>query len=374
MTTAAPSFALQGTAGRPYVLAWYGCDLRTGGIIEELRALRPTGALGRRLGASTTTTMELDLDGAPPDWETATEHGRSLLVGVDTDTGLPVWAGMILQRERGSASTVSLGAATLEAYLDRRYTGTVTQFAADQADVVAALMAVPLTQGPPLVMDAPATGVAMDYSVADGDDRTVLSALQEVMGMDCGPEWTIDVEWTDTTQTAFRFPVRVRRQIGAQLAEPEAVFDYPGCIRSYNQSESYESGKGATSIIARGEGEGTTRLSSAPQLAADLEAAGWPRYTYRFTPATGLTDPDALNAHAARALALMATGASVWTVDAVASRAPRIGETWGLGDTVRVAVDASRGHPQGADVVARCWAWELDPGADTVRPILVEED
>ena len=86
-----------------------------------------------------------------------------------------------------------------------------------------------------------------------------------------------------------------------------------------------------------------------------------------------MTDPDQLNAHAAQSLTLMQQGARVWSIEAIASRAPRLGWDWALGDTVRMAVERSPRHPQGADMVARCWSWELDPGADRVRPILVEE-
>jgi hypothetical protein len=152
------------------------------------------------------------------------------------------------------------------------------------------------------------------------------------------------------------------------------VFDFPGCVATYTLSESYEQGKGATVVLARGEGEGTSRLTSTPHVATALIAAGWPRWEYRYTPATGVTDPDQLNAHAAKSLALMQQGAQVWSIEAVASKAPRLGPDWGLGDSVRLAVSTSPRHPRGADVVARCWAWELDPGADRIRPILVEDD
>ncbi|QXE36216.1 siphovirus ReqiPepy6 Gp37-like family protein [Streptomyces sp. GMY02] len=363
-----------GVAAEPVVLAWYGCDLRTGQIIEDLPSLKPTGPLSRRLGTSTSTSFELALGGAPAGWEAATDQGRTLLVAVDTVTDRPVWSGIVLTREGGTAQTVTLGAATPEAYLDRRYTGDQVLIQQDQAAVLASLMGAALTQGPPLVMDAPATGTLMDFTVLDGDDRTTLSAAQEVMGLEGGPEWTIDTEWEDASHTGFVLPVRVRPKIGAQSPAPEATFDAPGCVTSYTLAESYESGKGATVVLARGEGEGESRLSSAPRIATDLEATGWPRYVHRFTPATGITDPDQLTAHAAQALALMATGARVWTVEAVASRAPRLGRDWGLGDTVRIAVEHSPRHPEGAEAVARAWSWELDPGADRVRPILIEED
>lgn len=374
MTTPLLAPGDQPTKTAPYELLWYGCDLATGGIIEDLPSLRPTAPLTRRLGAHVSLGFELALGGAPAGWEAATAQGRALLVAVDPVIDQPIWAGQVLTRDGGSQHSVTLGAATLEAYLERRFTGDQQHIQQDQATIAAALMAAPLTQGPPFVMDAPPTGVLMDLALADGDDRTVLSALQELMGMDGGPEWTIDVAWASDAHTGFVLPVRVRPAIGTQSATPEATFDYPGAITTYNLGESYENGRGATVVQARGEGEGDSRLSSAAITATDLEAGGWPRYVHRFTPASGVTDPDQLTAHARKALALMATGAQVWTCEAVASQAPRLGRDWVLGDSVRICIERSPRHPDGAEVVARAWSWELDPAADRLTPVLVQED
>lgn len=357
----------------PYELDWYACDLLSGGIIEELQSLRPTQPLSRRLGAPTTATLSLHLEGAPDGWEACTAPWHTLLVAVDPATDAPLWAGIIITRDGGSDDSLELGTTTPEQYLERRYAADHTLVQQDQADVVNALLSDATPMGPPFVTDAPATGVLMDFSVLDSDDKSVLSVMQQVMAADGGPEWTIDVAW-NVDRSGFTLPVRVRSQIGTQVADPESVFDLPGCISRYSLLESYETGKGATVATARGEGEGTSRLTSITQIATDLEATGWPRAEYRWTPASGITDVEQLNAHAARALALMRTGSNIWSVQAAASRAPRLGVDWSLGDTVRVAIEYSPRHPQGADLVARVWAWELDPGADALRPVLVEED
>ncbi|MFJ2162355.1 hypothetical protein [Streptomyces sp. NPDC087856] len=357
--------------GAPFKLAWFGCDLRTGGIIADLPALTPGGALGRKLGDQSTVQASLALAGAPDGWEEATTQGSTALVAVDTATDLPVWAGAVITRDGGSDQTVQLGLATMERYLDSRYPGTQTLLATDQAAIVSALVTPALTTGPPLVIDAPAIGSTLDYLTSDGDDKTILSCLKELMGLDGGPEWTIDVVW-NPAHNGFQFPVRVRKAIGVQ-GSTSTTFDFPGPVSSYTLSESYEAGKGATSVIARGEGEGSSRLTSSLHTATALLAAGWPRWDERFTPATGVTDPDQLEAHAVQALALMAQGAQVWTVEAVASQAPRLGRDWALGDSITLAVQRSPRHPRGTSVTARCWAWELDAGADKVRPILVEE-
>jgi hypothetical protein len=354
-------------------MAWYGCDLKTGGVVEDIRSLKPTGALTRKLGDSTTLQFELNLAGAPSEWDAATAPGRSLLVAVDTATDTPIWAGAVLTRDGGSTETVQLGAATLELYLDRRYPGTQTLIGTDQAAVITALVTPALTSGPPIILDAPSTGTTMTYLTDNGDDKTILSCLKEIMALEGGPEWTIDTVW-NASHSGFQFPLRVRPAIGTQASTPEGTFDFPGCVDSYTLSESYEDGKGATVVIARGEGEGSSRLTSTAHTATALVAGGWPLWEYRYTPATGLTDPDQLESHAAQTLALMQQGAQVWAIEAVASRAPRLNWDWFLGDTLRLAVDTSPRHPDGADIIARCWSWELDPTADRVRPILVEEN
>lgn len=357
-------------------LDYLACDLRTGLVVEELPSLAPGEPLQRRLGASTTVQADLTVQGlSTTDWQYATIPGRSLVVAVDRLTQQPVWPGIVLTRARGSAPAVNLGLATPEAYLDRRYSGTYTAGAGtDQAAIMTGVSAAVLVDGPPIIVDAPAIGVQGTYSVLDGDDRSVLSVLQELQQQDGWPEWTIDVQWADSAHTTVQLVLRIRQQIGKIDTNPEAVFDFPGCVTSYAQTESYETGKGATTVTAYGTGEGSARLHSDLYTAADLIAAGWPRWEYRYTPSAGGTDPTALNASAAKTLAAVRTGSSAWTVQAAASAAPRLGRDWNLGDSLRLQVAASPGHPQGTDIVARAYAWQLDPGADSLTPILVEDD
>ncbi|MFF7991777.1 hypothetical protein ACFZDG_18530 [Kitasatospora xanthocidica] len=354
-------------------LAWFGCDLRSGAIAEELRSLRPTQALSRRLGAQTSAETELALAGAPVGWEAATDPGRTMLVACDTFTGQPLWAGATLPRSGGSAATARISAATLEVYLDRRYPGDYSATATDQVSIMAALATPALTNGPPLVLDATASGTTIDYSVADADDRSIADCLREISGMDGGPEWTVDPVWADAAQTRIQLVLRIKPAIGVQSASPEAVFDMPGCISSYELTESYERGRGATSVTARGDRSDGVRATSTAHAADALLTAGWPLWEYRWTPAQGVTDTALLERHATEAISLMGTGSRAWTVQAVASRAPRVGTAWGLGDSVRLSVASSPRHPAGVDVVARTYGWDLDPAGDRVSPILLED-
>lgn len=355
-------------------LAWYGCDLRSGRIAEELRALRPDQALSRRLGASTSTTFTLALDGAPGGWEAATDPGRTLLVAVDTTTGQPVWSGITLIRPGGSDPTVKLTAATPEVYLDRRYPGGYATTATDQTTVMAALATTALTSGPPLILDTVESGTVIDYTMADSQDRTILSGLQEVVAMAGAPEWTVDTVWADAAQTAFQLVLRIRPTIGRITSLPAAIFDLPGCISSYTLTESYERGKGATQVIARGEQADGVRATSTVHTATDLIAGGWALWEDRYTPASGITDTTQLDRHAAQTLALTGTGSRAWALEAVASQAPRLGLDWSLGDSVGLQIATSPRHPSGIQTTARAYAWSLDAAADKLTPTLLEDE
>jgi hypothetical protein len=359
----------------PVILDWYGCDLRSGQIVAELRGTATDQPLSRKLGASTTSSLTLPLDGAPAGWESATTPGRTMLVPCDRATGQPITAGLTLTRAGGTDATLSLGIASPEAYFDRRYAAPGTFVGVDQAVILTSTGAPLAVDAPPFVFDAPDTGILGTYEVDDGDDRTILSVWQELMDQDGGPEWTVDVRW-NATGTGFELPVRIRAAsgIGVVTDRPMAVFDLPGCISQYTLTESYEDGKGATSVRAYGDGEGDARLKSADHTADALLAAGYALWEYRYTPASTTTDPVALDAGAAGTLAAVAAGSSVWDVTATASAAPRLGADFALGDSVGVQIERSPRHPGGATTVARCWAWELDPGADTVRPVLVQDD
>lgn len=353
-------------------LTWYGCDLRTGRISEELAAITAQ-TLSRKLGAATSTTVDLALDGAPAEWESATDPGRTMLVAVDTLSSTPIWAGIVWTRQGGSDSNVQLGVGSPEGYLDRRYPGTYSATQADASTVIADLAAPILTQGLPVSWDTTASGLLIDYVSVDTDDKTIVSSIQTISAMEGAPEWTIDVVWGDAAHTMFALVMRIRPTIGT-TSSPQAVLDMPGCISSYSLTESYEQGKGATVVQASGDGEGDARLQSDVYTADDLIAAGWPRYVHRYSPGTGITDVDQLNAHAARTLDLLRGGARAWTVQAATSAAPRLGTDWVLGDSVgiEIAPGVSRRHPRGISTTGRAYGWDLNVGGDSVSPILLE--
>jgi len=366
------------------VVTWYGCDLVSGRIVEELPDLEPQVPISRLLGAYTSASFHLPIPlgghGKPPrNWEAATEPGRSMIVAVLA--GQPIWGGIVLVRKRGSDATVDLACVSIEGYLDRRYVGNHEWVQQDESSVIAAgLVADAQVEGIGLVVDAPPTGTLRDRHYYDYDDATVYSRLQELMGVEDGPEWTIDLDWTDSTQTAVAKVFRVRKRIGVASSQPTAVYTTGSASAvlssvgasdaRYMLREDYGSGKGANHVVAVSSGEGEDRPQSSPARDEAVLSVGWPRYEHRFSPSSSITNVSTLDAHAARAVALMARGARTLTITARADIYPVLGTDWSIGDDVGYELQG-HGHPDGLTGVARAIGWELDARAGTVSPILL---
>lgn len=365
------------------MVTWLGCDLVSGQIVEELPDLRPQGELSALLGSYTSAafTLPIPIGGhgaAPKNWEGATQPGRCMLVAVLG--GAPVWAGIVLNRAGGTEATVDLSTVSLEGYLDRRYVADHQFTGVDEALIAAAVVGDANLEGIGFTVDAPATGTLRDRSYFDKDDKTVYSVLRELMGVIDGPEFTVTLDWTNTTQTAIRKTITVRKRIGHASSIPNAVFttgDANAVLSTigasdarYTFQEDYTAGKGANHVVAVSSGEGDVRPQSAPARDAALFAIGWPRWEYRFTPSTSITDTDVLNDHAAAALAIQSRGARSITISARADVYPQLGVDWFIGDDIGYDLIGHR-HPAGLQGVARAVGWTLDPTAGIVSPMLL---
>lgn len=363
-------------------LTWLGCHLGTGKIIEELPDLYPaSGPLISVLATSSSVQFKLPIPlsgyGAPPlNWQSATQEGTTMIVAVLA--GRPIWAGAVLINDSGTDPVAGISCVSLEGYLDHRYVGDHTWTDQDEASVIAAgLVADADPEGIGFVVDAPATGTLRDRTYQDQDDKTIYSALRELMGVIDGPEWTVALDWTDSTQTAVQKIIRVRKRIGVAASIPSAVFDSQSSAvfdtggaasAQYRVVKDYSSGKGANHIVAVSSGQGDTRPQSTPARDETLLASGMPRWEYRFTPSTSITDTAVLDAHAARSLELMARGARSISITARADVYPVLGTDWTVGDDIGYDL-AGHGHPTGLTGVARAVGWQLDPQAGTVAPI-----
>lgn len=361
-------------ARTPAEYIWYGCDLVTGAIVEELPFVA-SGPLQRIIGAYSSVSGSIAIPDSPPNWERATDPMRTMLVCVRAADEAVMWAGMVLTRTGGSSETVELSLATLEAYYDRRYITDQTWNNYPTSSVAAFVMNSVNVEGIGLIYP---TGVAntndsISRTYSGDSNQTVYSVLSELMASNPF-EWSIAVDWKDASKTSFKkfFQGGPTIHGAAPGQTPSAVFDMPGNVTEYVFTEDYTSSKGANHITMFGDGEGETRPTSGPQVAQDLINAGWPRVEYRATR-SGVTQAATLIDHALSMLAWKAQGAQIFTVTADATTGPLLGVDWALGDVVAVDVYSSPRHPDGFHITARSIGWELDTNAGTVTPLLQEE-
>lgn len=360
----------------PSSYIWYGCDLRSGQIVEEL-PFTPGGSLSMILGAYTSLQGTLALSDAPPEWERATDPGRTMLVCVRVEDYQPLWAGIVIGRKGGSSDLVELRLVSLEGYFDRRYVGDVT-YTQQYGPVIAADLAWNVgrgvdVEGINISISWQNAGIRHDRTYTRDSDQTVYSQLTELMGVENGPEWTMNIRWADNgLLQGFNKQFRSAVRIGASQDFPSAVFDLPGSIIDYEYDEDYSSGRGANHIESFGEGEGASRPQAMPARDEALLAAGWPRYEYRQT-FSGVSSSYVLGQHSWEALRLKATGAKIFTVSANATSGPWLLRDWILGDDVAVNIASSPRHPDGYITVARAIGWELDTIGNVITPILAED-
>lgn len=355
-------------------VTWLACNLLTGRIITELPNLTG-GNVQRILGKYTSTSFTLPIPLTGPDAIgerafQATAYGRTFLVPVVND--VPSAGFIILRRKGGTDATLALGCASLEVYLNRRYTPTLSLVDTDEADIARALVQHTNTFGIGYEIDAPRTGTLRTRRYKDSDDHKVYRDLRELMGVRGGPEWTVDVDWADGTQREVAKIFRLRKRIGQD--RPAVLFDSQSeSDTTYTYDEDYTDGKGANHVTATSSGEGNARPEGDSGSFADNVPAGWPLYEQRITPSTSIKNEDTLVEHARAERDLTLYGARTFDLENRWWAPPRLNVDYKLGDTVQWEVVGHR-HPAGFRSSGRIIGWDLNMVEGNVKPIILDQN
>lgn len=370
----------------PLDVTWHAVDLRSGRRGPQVTVTSPP-TIGRLIGEHTSAQVDVlmwdETNQQPvPGWDAGTLPGRSMLVACDNDD-YPLWGGMVLRRRAGLvATTATVDTVTLEAYFDRRYVGDHDWVNEDAATVVASGV---LADGTPLgigfTIDAQPANNLIDAAYSAYDDKTIASVLGELIGLDGGPEFTVDLAWTDETHTVLERTVRVRRRIGRNMALPAAVFTMPGPVVDGQFVEDYSSEHGANDVLPSSSGEGLGRPRGSHSVAQDLLDSGWAKFEHRFSPGTNIDSIAKLNSHSRQRLAEMRDGLKELTLEAHLDAGPRVGTDFDLGDDVAVNLTCPRFPARrgpdgdmlpGYTTVVRCTGWDIDLGQRRLKPRLLE--
>lgn len=349
---------------------WIACDLVSGDLITYLPAV--TGTVSRALGAYTSDTLTLPIPRSGPGF-----LGPLIHQAIDIPTvmiaaianNIPIWAGMLLKVAGGSDPTLGLGLTSLEAYFDHRFVADHAWAGRDEALIAAGLISDAKHEGLGFYLDAPATGTLRDRTYHDDEDATVYKRLQELMDVDGGPEWTVDLAWRSSKQQSIAKIVRVRKRIG--LARPRVTISTRGkTAAAYTWSRDYSQGAGANDVRATSSGEGADRPQSQRFRHELALAAGVPRFEHRFQPSSSIKDENTLNQHAFAELARLAGGTTALEITARWNVEPaRLGIDVNLGDQLEYDLVGPL-HPTGLRGDGRMVGWRLDAKATTYQPVL----
>lgn len=377
-------------------LQWVSVDLLTGSLLADFTELSFSGPLKKTIGRYETANCELAVGAggraAPPEgWLRATMPGAAALIALDPSTSLPLWGGVVLQRQRGEGDTITLGLATGEAYFDRRYVGTVTYGSQSPNSIAADLVTRYVAgssngrAGIPIRVQYTAGSSTMSTIYYDYNDVTVYSALTSLMGLLNGPEWSLEWEWQHNperiTPVLYIGGTGGSNRVGTSAPpglSPNAQFTMPGGVRSFQLSEDYTSGKGANVVTATSSGNGIARPTSGPQVMA---GAIMPAFEYRYSPTQNLLVSLTLQQYAQQALAVIGSGTVSLTLSADLGSAPALGQDWRVGDDIGYQIggpdqyghDTVPGFPGGINGTARTIGFELtDEDTPTLSPILYQ--
>ena len=367
-------------------LAWLATKMRTGEVIADLPDLADQGGgdltVASQMGDYQTCIAALPLPTAPENWERATMEGATTMVLLQDE--VPVWGGYIVQAIRTAGDEVVMSLATLEYWLDQVYVGDESFSQVGQNSIISYLVTKYATNGAlagiPIRVQITSGGVGKlrDRTYLDTDNKTLLSILQDLTRVDGGPEWTIGLEHL-TGPERYTFVLYVGDRIGAAVTpglSPAATFEMPGPVTEFRYQANFGSGKGATVVKAYSSGQGTSQPQSAVQSVTDSER---PRFEYRWTPSTSITEVSTLNSYATSRLAQIKGGTKTISLSAAADDAPRLGTDWVTGDDIGYQIggldgdgrDTVPAFPGGLAGTVRAIGWTLTV-SDTpiVTPVL----
>lgn len=368
-------------------LTWYGCNLTTGQIIDEIPEVR--GDIGRIIGAVTTASLEIPIPIAGQSSRRASIMGCTtkwwnFLVAVAN--GVPVWSGIVTYRSIGSDATIKVTCATPEVYFGERYIRDHGWNSLDEAQIMLHLIQDAEQyegqwRGLNLLLDAPNTGVKRERTYFDSENKRVLDGLEELMAIEDGAEWTVDTVWSNEDRQGFRFVFRVRREIGRRAANPNVQFvaslpsfdSVSAGNATYEQTQDGSNGKQANVVIAYSSGEGDDKPISSRQIDTQQLNAGALVREHRYQPSNNITDQRTLDAHARAELARIKLGSEILHIESAYNAEPRLGYDWDLGDDVAWDLKG-HAHPDGLIGRGRVVGWTLNAESLIVKPILWSDD
>lgn len=376
-------------------LTWLSVDARTGVVNDYLPDLVPDGPCAVTIGRYETLGFTLPypktvvaysqagvVDYTDPahqhlqDWNAAIRPGASVLIALD-ELKQPIWGGLVLTPTRDHTEGATLSTVTMEAYFDRRITGTYQQVGRDQNLVIADLINQFVLDGSlpgiPIRVANSTSAFTTSQTFNNYDDKTVYANMQAISAVKNGPQWTVGWEWqySPTRITPVLYVAdRLGSPVPTGLTSPNAVFSMPGSVSQVQLINDWSAGKGANRVTATGQGQGLTRPSDTEVV---TNYQGRPTFEHRYAPPQTALSTLTVQQHALAALTALQNGVNVLTFTAAIKSAPVLGQDWFIGDDVGYNIMAP-GFIDGSLLggVGHCVGWLRDD--NFVTPVLFTQD
>lgn len=351
-------------------------SMRDEQVIEEISLYGVYMNLELNVGGQFNGTFQLDqtgkLNSALLD---ATVPGKTFVTVERNDN--PIWAGIVWSRTYQSQSkSMQLFAQSFENYPQYQLIKTdFSRTGMDQRNVFIDLWNhMQSVYGRNVNIITPPTFTpnarVKDVSVLASDIKYYSEVMKSLAdGLD-GFDWYIGIS------KAGNFFIKNLLIGYPMLGVPESpymtVFEYPGSITNYYDTESMADA--GTNVLVIGAGEGSTMLTEDLEQTLMLDQ-GWPRFD-KDVSMKDIDDPILFEDLAQQELVNRRPPMEIIKITTKADKNPEFG-SWNLGDTIKIVIKDPR-FPAGMQRIARIVKWELHPqqseGTEEANIILFGDD
>lgn len=349
------------------MIQWAAYDAKTGVCIEELPGLRITSSISQIIGRGDQVTASLPItDRLPARWDIATAPGRAVIAGVveqgnSVQDSVVLWGGYVARRQYGDDAEIQLQLQPPENWLARNYITTSTYSQVSETTIMRGLGLDLLAAQFHGWVEEVVSPTLRDRSYTTDQDKTRLSAMQDLMRVINGPEFS--TSWVLDSQGRLCLVGHTAALLGRRAnPDPSVLLSRV----SWSVSEDYSDGMGATIFTGVATREGDERVTATRR--SDLIDQGYLELERRWQPDTGATSQPVIASYVDAAFQSQQTGTTTYQLSVHLDQVLP-GRDFGLGDDV--AIDMA--NPDlGLDisVTIRLLGWVADP--DPVSGEIVE--
>lgn len=355
---------------------WLAVEPRTGKIIDELPGLQTTSSLPTMIGRANTATVSLPItDRLPRQWDVATAPGRATLVACWDDPDETVlWHGYVTRRAMGSGPTIDLTLTDINGWLDTQYVPDNYPLEAEQVNIMKLLGQYAVRAQFHGVDASTLDGIRRRRSYRDDEDKTRLTAMQQLMAVENGCEWAFGFRWDNGRLVVV---CEVARRVGRRPLPGQSVPVLSDV--EWTLTEDYSPGRGATTVtgVALREGDKRAQVTLKDQVLID---AGWVEQEYRWSPDTGSNTVEVLLPYVAQRLRDISRGTRTYSVSVnVAGATQLLGRDLGLGDDIEIDIRNPDMPELDTTIPGRLIGWVAEPDPESgeivsVEPVLYQDE